>query len=396
MTGRRYGVDGVLPRAVLDGTVPHAVVVSADRTGQRHETAVGPRTHGSSEPIRADSVFRLASMTKIFTAVAVVRLRDLGALDLDAPVEDYRPEFAAVQVLDGFDGDRPRLRDPAGRATVRQLLEHTAGFGYDLWHPELIRWAEAGGPGRAPAGLRGTFAQPMLADPGTRAGYGVGFDWLGLVVESVTGQNLAGYLAEHVFDPLGMTDTGFGLPADRRRRLVPVHVRDASGGWVPTDIGWERRDEACAGGHGLYSTPRDVLSLLRMLLGAGTVDGVTVLSSSSALEMFADHTAGLPGPARRPSARPTVTTEFPVEPGTGWGWGLAVGQPAPLSPRGTGDGGWAGIFNTFLWVDRRRGLTGALFSQCLPFATPAVLRLRAEVERARHASRPVRPASASV
>lgn len=153
----------LLSGAVAAGTVPLAVVVSATDGTSPVVAAAGPEP----TPVRlgADSVFRLASMTKLFTAVAAVQLRDRGVLDLDAPVDTYRAEFAAVQVLAGFDGDRPRLRPPASRATVRQLLDHTAGFGYDLWQPELIRWAEAGGPATAPTGSAGPSPVPCSPIP---------------------------------------------------------------------------------------------------------------------------------------------------------------------------------------------------------------------------------------
>lgn len=375
-------VADVLQAAVAAGTVPHAVVVTADLDGDRREFSAGSRSAGAADPVRGDQLFRLASMTKVVTAVAAVQLRDSGALDLEAPVERYRPEFAAVQVLVGFDEDRPRLRAPSRQATVRQLLDHTAGFGYDLWHPELVRWAGAGGPDVAPDGLSGTFAGPMLTDPGTAALYGIGYDWLALVIEAVSGQSLADYLSAHVFQPLGMIDTGFAPDARQRRRLVPVHVRGDTGAWIPTDVGWERRHEPCAGGHGLYSTPRDYLTFLQVLVGSGSVDGVTVLAPESVEELFADHTAGLAPLTPRRTTRPATTADFPVGVGVAPGWGLLVGAPDLRTPRGTGEGGWAGIFNTYFWVDRRRGVTGALFSQCLPFAAPPILRLRAEIENA--------------
>jgi methyl acetate hydrolase len=376
-------LDAVLETAVGQGSVPNAVAVAAGAAGVLYEGAAGPLAVGRDEPVGGDSIFRIASMTKMVCTVAALQLRDRGKLELDAPVEAYCPAFAAVRVLDGFDGDRPRLRPPATRATVRQLLTHTTGLAYGFWSADLARWDATVGTGDA-------LATPMITDPGTRFEYGLSTDWLGVVVEAAGGQSLDAYLAEHVLGPLGMTSTSFVVADDDRARCVPVHVRDDAGSWVTTDIDWGRPDR-WAGGHGLYSTPRDFLRFQRMLLGGGALSGTTILDRATVREAFANQIGDLRLPAVMTTADPVWSCDVATGTGTTWGWGLQLDTGGDPGLRAAGSGGWMGIFNTRFWVDPRTGVTVAVYTQCLPFCAPGPLRLFADVERAFYAHLPGRP-----
>ncbi len=190
-TGR---MDEVLGAAVERGDVPGVVAMAADDTGPIYEGAAGKRAVDAVDPITPDTMLRIASMTKMVTTSAALQLHDRGSLDLDAPVDTYRPEFAKVQVLDGFDGDTPRLRPPATRATVRQLITHTAGFAYWFWNRDIDRYEQVTGTPNVLPGKEAAFTAPMVADPGTRYEYGIHTDWLGRVVEAVSGQPLDAYI----------------------------------------------------------------------------------------------------------------------------------------------------------------------------------------------------------
>jgi len=138
-------IDQVLADGVAKGAVPNVAAIAADRDGVIYEGAAGTRVAGGDDPVPVDTHFRIMSMTKIVATVAALQQVERGTLDLDAPIDSYRPEFADLQVLDGFAGDTPRLRAPATRATVRQLLTHTAGLGYWFWNADLVRWEAATG-----------------------------------------------------------------------------------------------------------------------------------------------------------------------------------------------------------------------------------------------------------
>jgi methyl acetate hydrolase len=374
-------IDAVLRAAVDGGAVPTIVGMAADDEGVTYEGAAGPRTVGEDEPVSADSIFRIASMTKIVCTVAALQQRDRGHLDLDAPVDSYCPEFAAVEVLDGFDDDdKPRTRAPASRATVRQLLTHTTGLTYGFWNADILRWEAATGTGNV-------FATPMVSDPGTRFEYGISTDWLGKVVEAAGGQPLDACLAEHIFAPLGMTSTTFLLDDEQRARCVPVHVKDGDGTWVATDIDWDQHPDYWAGGHGLYSTPRDFLQFQRMLLAGGTLAGTTILDRSSVREAFTNQIGDLWFPAEMRTADPASSADFTAGPGMKWGWGLLLNTGQQDGMRSAGSGAWAGLFNTYFWVDPVRRITGALYMQCLPFVSPEATQTYADFERALYDSR---------
>lgn len=376
----RSRIDAVLQAAVDIGAVPNVVGVAADDEDLIYEGAAGPRAVGGTVPVDADSIFRIASLTKIVCTVAALQQRDRGNLNFDAPVDTYCPDFAAVEVLDGFDDGKPKTRPPASRATVKQLVTHTAGLAYGFWNADIARWEAATGPGTV-------FTAPMVADPGTRFEYGISIDWLGKVVEAASGQSLDDYLAEHIFAPLGMSSTAFLINDEQRAWCVPVHARDEGGDWVATDFDWDQDPDYWPGGHGLYSTPRDFLQFQRMLLGGGALTGTRILNRSSVQEAFTNQIGELWFPAHIWTAHPASSCDFIAGPGMKWGWGLLLNASEQAGMRSAGSGAWVGLFNTYFWVDPTAQVTGALYTQFQPLGTPQVLRTYADFERALYASR---------
>jgi methyl acetate hydrolase len=366
------GIDAVLQAAVDAGAVPNVVAMAADASGPIYEGAAGPRAVGSSEPVTPDTMFRIASMTKIVTTTAALQLVERGKLDLDAPVDQYLPEFADLQVLEGFEGDTPRLRAPATRATVRQLVTHTSGLAYWFFNADIVRWEEATGTPNVLSGSNAIFAAPLVADPGAQYEYGINADWLGRVVEAASGQSLDAFFAEHILGPLGMTQTTFLMSAEQRANSVPVHLHGEDGAWEATELDWSQEPEWWAGGHGLHSTPREYLQFQRMLLGGGTLDGTKILERATVEDAFTNHIGELDFPAEIRSADPGSTADFNAGPGFKWGLGLLLNTEQQPGMRAVASGSWAGIFNTHFWVDPASGVTGAVYSQTLPFVEPSV------------------------
>src|SRR5450759_4621708 len=219
-------IDAVLQSAVATGAVPSVVGLVADENGLVYEGAAGARVAGESEPVTPDTMLRIASMTKMITTVAALQLLERGHLDLEAPVDTYCPQFADLQVLDGFDGVTPRLRPPATRATVKQLITHTAGLGYWFFNENLVRWEQVTGTANILSGKREIFTAPLSTDPGTRFEYGTNIDWLGLVIESASQQPLDGYVRDNILEPLGdVVDDVFAHP-----RAAGRHVAGARAG----------------------------------------------------------------------------------------------------------------------------------------------------------------------
>lgn len=384
ITGTR--IDQVLHDAVESGTVPNVVAMAANREGPIYEGAAGPRVAGGTDTVTPDTTYRIASMTKMVATTAALQLVERGELDLDEPIETYRPEWVELQVLEGFDGDTPRLRAPATKATVRQLITHTTGLSYWFWNADIVRWQEITGTPTVTSGEKTIFRAPLVADPGTRYEYGINTDWLGLVVETASGQGLDAYFAEHILGPLGMEHTAFLIGDEQREDTTPIHLRGADGAWVPSELDWSQQPEWWAGGHGLYSTPRDYLHFQRMLLNHGTLDGAEILRPETVEAAFTNQIGALEFPPAIETADPNSSADFNGGPGLKWGLGLLLNTQRTPGMRAAGSGAWAGLFNTHFWVDLKTGVTGAIYAQTLPFVEPPVFRMYEDFERALYAS----------
>lgn len=379
-------IDEMLQAAVARGDVPGVVALAAGDDGVLYEGAAGRRAADAGDPITPDTMLRIASMTKMVTTTAALQLSERGALELDAPVETYRPEFASLQVLEGFDGGTPVLRPPRTRATVRQLITHTAGLGYWFWNREIDRYEQVTGTPNIMPGSDAVFTSPLLADPGTRFEYGISIDWLGRVAEAVSGQPLDVYFRDNITGPLGMTNTTAKMTDAQRANSAPVHIRGEDGSWTVTGIDWAQRPDYWAGGTFLYSTPRDYLAFQRMLLGGGKLGDVRVLDQATVKEAFTNQIGELDFPATIVTAHPELSADVNLGPGLKWGLGLLLNQAQQPGMRAAGSGAWAGMFNTHFWVDPASRVTGSIFSQTLPFGEPAAFQLYADFEQALYAA----------
>jgi CubicO group peptidase (beta-lactamase class C family) len=290
-------------------------------------------------------------------------------------------------VLDGFDGDTPRLRAPASRATVRQLLTHTTGLGYWFFSADLSRWESVTGTPNVLSGSNIIFTAPLLADPGTRFEYGINTDWLGKVVEAAGGVPLDVAIKEGITGPLGMNDTAFQLADGWKETLTSVQIKDENGAWADSGIELNQQPEYYAGGHGLYSTPRDYIRFQRALLGRGELDGVRILDGASVDAAFTNQIGELDFPAAIPTTDPASTHSFNAGPGWKWGLGLLLNTQDVPGMRRANSGAWAGLCNTHFWVDPTSGIAGSIYSNFLPFVPQEALDLYANFERAVYASR---------
>ena len=385
---RSQAIDAVLAEAVASGEVPAVVAVAADRDGVIYEGAAGSRAPGEEATVDADTPLRIMSMTKPVVTVAALVLAEQCKIDIDAPVEEYCPEFAALGLLDRIEDGRPIVRPPAHKATVKQLITHTSGLGYWFWNADVLAWEQAVGAPKPMSGLRAVLDAPLVAEPGSAFQYSNATDWLGLVVEAVYGRSLDEAVTAIVTEPLGMSRTGFALDDRARAELVPVHLRAPDGRWAASEIELPSRPEYVSGSRGLYSTAHDYLTFQRMLLGEGTgPDGTTVLTPATVQAMFSNQIGSLDFPAEIRTADPQSAFGLALGPGYKWGYGLLLSSADEPGRRRAGSGGWMGLFNTFFWVDPAAGVTGALYIQALPFLIPEALRLARDFETALYASR---------
>jgi CubicO group peptidase (beta-lactamase class C family) len=383
----RTSIDDVLQGAVDSGAVPNVAAIAGDRKGVVYEGAAGPRVAGGSDPMSVDTHLRIMSMTKMVATVAALQLMERGQLDFDAPIESYCPEWADLQVLEGFDGDTPLLRPPASKATVRHLVTHTSGASYWFWNDEIVRWEAATGTPNVLSGENVIFTAPLVADPGTTYEYGINTDWLGKVVEAASGQTLDVFIEQNITRPLGMNETAFVMSAEQRANSAPVHLKGEDGAWAASDIDLRQDPEYWAGGHGLHSTPRDYLKFETMLLRDGTsAEGAKILEKETVDAAFSNQIGDLDFPAEIPTGDPATTHPLNLGPGYKWGYGLLLNTEDIPGKRRAYSGAWAGLLNTHFWVDRTTGVAGAIYTQFLPFVTPEALQMYEDFERALYAS----------
>lgn len=373
-------VDALLRQAVAGGVAPGLAAVVVSEAGVVFEAEVGGVAAADSDEASGRTLFRFASMTKPLASAAALQLVEDGQLRLEQTVSSVVPEFAELQVLEGFTGETPLLRPPVRQPTIRELLNHTSGLGYFFTNADLLRYHELTGLSTED-GVLESLRAPLVADPGTRWEYGVSSDYVGLVVEAVSGQDLDSFLLSRLFEPLGMADTTFNPSAEQRARLMPVHYRDDEGALSPGDDILALDPEFWSGGGGAYGTARDYGRFIAALLNGGTLDGVRVLSPESVELMFTDSLQGIPMPAGIPSADPELTNDVPF-PAVRHSFSLGLNVILEDLPGGrrAGTGGWDGIFNTHFWVDRTAGLAGTLLTQILPYNDAAVGRLLEEFE----------------
>jgi CubicO group peptidase (beta-lactamase class C family) len=329
----------------------------------------------------ADSVVWIASMTKAVTGACAMQLVEQDRLSLDGPIASVLPELGRVQVLEGFAADgTPRLRPARRPITLRHLLTHTSGFVYDIWNADMGRYLDTTGTPGIISCANAALSIPLVFDPGERWDYGIGIDWAGKAVEAVSGQRLGAYMQQNMLQPLGMTDTGFKIGAAQRRRLAKVHNRSAEG-FVATDVELPQEPEFEMGGGGLYSTVGDYLRFTRMIMNGGMLDGTRVLARETVAAMSANAMGDL---VCRPlkTAAPPFSEDVDFVDGMQWGLSFLINpQPMPTG-RSAGSLAWAGLANSYYWIDPVRQVTGVYATQLLPFFDARAVRLFQEFETA--------------
>lgn len=381
--------DAILDRATrAEAPVAGVVAMVTDRSETVYSGAAGARRLGGDQPMTPDTVFALFSTTKAITATAALQLVEEGRLDLDAPARTHAPAIGELKVLDGFDDDgTPRLRDPRREVTTRMLLTHTGGFGYDFFNEHYNRLAQEQGQPSVITATKAALTTPLLFEPGERWEYGSNLDWVGQVVEGITGKRLGEVVAERVFQPLGMTDTSFVLDDRLRSRLASMHARGADGSLTPMDFQLPSPPEVDMGGHGLYGTVGDYLRFLRMWLNDGRGEHGVVLRPETVQMAVQNHlgdlkVTGLPG------VIPTLSNDAEFFPGMPKSWSLPFMINDEQAPTGRPAGAlsWAGLANLFYWIDRENGVAGFWATQILPFGDATSFGSYLELETACYAS----------
>ena len=362
-------VDRLFQDAVDSKAMPGIVALAGTDKGMVYEGAFGKREIGKPAAMTPDTVVWIASMTKAITATAAMQLVEQKKLDLDRPAAEVAPALNDAKVLEGFDAaGKPRLRAPKRPMTLRHLLTHTAGYAYEIWQPGIAKYQEVTGTPGITTCTNAALTTPLLFDPGDRWEYGINIDWAGKMVEAVSGKKLDRYFQDHIFGPIGMKDTSFALSPSQRARLATVHQRDERGVLAPIEFGLPENPEFLMGGGGLYGTAADYLAFTRMILQDGRANGNQVLRPDTVALMAQNHIGSLEVGVMK-TAMPPLSRDVELFPGMPKKWGLSFlinTQQAPTG-RSAGSLAWAGLANTYFWIDRTRRVSGVFLSQVLPF-----------------------------
>jgi len=362
-------LDSTFSQAVAAKKIPGIVAMAITDKGVLYEGAFGQREIGKPAPMTLDTVVWIASMTKAITATAAMQLVERGKLALERPAAEVVSELGAVRVLEGFDAaGKPRLRAPKRPMTLRHLLTHTAGFSYEIWSPAIAQFQQVTGTPGITTCTNAALGTPLLFDPGDKWDYGINIDWVGKMVEAVSGQRLDRYLQDHILAPLGMKDTSFKLSTSQRERLSAVHQRADDGSLAAIEFGLPQEPEFHMGGGGLYGTVPDYLAFCRMILNGGTHNGTQVLQKSTVELMAQNHIGALEVGVLK-TAIPPLSNDVELFPGMSKKWGLSflINTQAVPGGRSANSLAWAGLANTYFWIDRTERVCGVFASQLLPF-----------------------------
>ena len=376
-------IDQLLRQKTDAKEIPGVVAMAATGNEVIYQGAFGKRDLGKDDAMTTDSVFWIASMTKAITTAAGMQLVEQGKLSLDEPIAKLLPDLAAPQVLEGFDASgNAKLRPAKGAITLRQLMTHTAGFAYDMWNGDMVRYLEKTGTPGITTCQNAALKTPIMTDPGTRWEYGTNIDFVGKAVEAVSGKRLDAYLRDHMFTPLGMSDTGFKIGESQRKRLVGMHARGEDGTLAAIPFELEQEPEFHMGGGGLYGTAADYIKFTQMILNKGRGNGNQLLKPETVALMGQNHIGDLTM-GKMTTSIGWATNDVDLYPDIVKKWGLSFLINTAKTPEGRSAGSlaWAGLANTYFWIDPARNAAGVILMQLLPFADTKCLEAFAGFER---------------
>jgi CubicO group peptidase (beta-lactamase class C family) len=375
--GDSAAVDEALRSGIARRRIPAVVGMVSSENKTLYAGAFGKRD-ASGVPVRVDSIFAIASMTKAVTTVAALQLVEQGKVDLAEPIAGRLPQLANLEVLEGFDAaGKPSLRPARTPVTLRHLLTHTSGLCYDTWDGNMFRCTSAN-PATDPAK-----PGPLMFEPGTRWQYGQGVDWAGRLVEAISGTTLENYFQEKIFRPLGMEDTSYILPASKFERMVSRYHRQDGSDLKQDERKLPTPPTTFNGGGGLYSTAADYVRFMQLILNHGTgSNNVRILQPKTVESMMTNQIGHLTA-GKMKSFKPNTSADVDIQPGhtEKWGLGFLINTTPYAGGRSAGSLAWAGLYNTFYWIDPKRRRCAVILMQYLPFVDKEAVWLLDDFER---------------
>ena len=376
------GLDQTIRGSMTRRKIPCVVAMVATPDKITYMGAFGKRDSASGIEVKLDSIFFIASMTKAVTTTAAMQLVEQGKVKLHEPVSKYLPQLAKLDVLTGFDSaGKPILRPSTKPVTLHHLMTHTSGFAYDTWDANMLRYNTLKG---GPSGATVAPLTPLIFEPGTRWQYGTGLDWTGRLVETVSGLTLEQYFQRNILQPLGMKDTSFIVNADRFGRVVSDYRRQPDGSLKEDPRTLPAVPKEFNGGGGLSSTAPDYVRFMQMILNHGAGPGKVRILQANTVAMMTSNQIGNLSAGKLKTFRPEISSDVDFHPGEtdGFTYGFLINKTAYKGGRSAGSLAWAGVENTFYWIDPKRSLCAVVMMQFFPFVDTQAVGLLRDFEKA--------------
>lgn len=369
----KRNIDPILERAI---SAEHKFRVNGLLSGITNEKetvylgALGVEDAHKQTPMRKDTVFNMWSTTKAITSTAILQLYEKGLVELDVPVKKYYPEIVRFKIIRGRTEDgKPILKEPKNDITLRQLLTHTAGFGYSFYHKEYLEEKELTAHPDIFKTTEDTFDHVfLLFEPGTQWTYGYNICIAGFVLERVTGQKVGDYVKKHVFEPAKMDSSTFRVPAEVQ--VLTLDHRQPDGSLKPYKTQPDRASEIHMAGHGAFGTVEDYLKFIRIWLNEGkTAEGVHIISKSTWKLAVSNnlpegmHVTEMASYAPDMALPPAPRSEIPDD----WGLCCCINNSPSTTGRPKGSLYWSGLANLFFWMDLENRIGGYYASQVFPY-----------------------------
>jgi methyl acetate hydrolase len=378
-------LDETFRAGIAKHKIPALTAIVAHGEKITYSGAFGKRDSVSGVDAKMDSIFRIASMTKAITTTAAMQMVDKGKVKLDDPMAKYLPELGKLQVLDGFDSaGKPMLRPPKSPILLRHLLTHTSGCVYANWNATLTQYLKVTGTSAPPTAVAPL--NPLLFDPGTRWHYGTSVDWAGKLVEKLSGLTLEQYFQKNILGPLEMKDTSFVVPPEKFDRLVSSYRRQPSGELKEDPRAQPPVPKDFNGGGGLFSTAPDYLKFTQMILRKGRGKGDDRLLRPKSAEMMMTNQIGPLFMERIGSVDPSLSGDIDMGPGKKYTYGFMINMDPIPGGRSAGSLMWAGVENSFYWIDPKRDVSAVIMMQFFPFVDKEAMGMLDEFEHGVYAN----------
>jgi methyl acetate hydrolase len=378
-------LDDTLRDSMTRRKIPAVVAMLSTPDKTIYTGAFGKRDATSGINVKPDSIFVIASMTKAITTTAAMQLVEQGKVKLHVPVSEYLPQLTKLNIV-SFDSAGKEILTPATKPlTLHHLLTHTSGFAYDTWNETFMKYTMKhptpplnGGPVPVP---------PLVFEPGAKWQYSTSVDWAGRVVEAVSGLNLEQYFQRNILQPLGMKDTSYILAADKMDRFVSNYRRQPDGSLKEDPRSLPPVPKAFIGGGGLRSTVSDYTLFMQMILNHGKGTSAQILKPET-VAMMTTNQIGDISAGKLKTFDPTRSVDVDFHPGNvdGFTYGFLINKTAYVGGRSAGSLAWAGIDNTFYWIDPKRSLCAVVMMQLLPFGDMQAVGLLSDFEKAVYAA----------